>query len=65
MSKYTLIIEEHIPHELRINLYTKNIVSIEGDSLLELMGKLPLEILRMTDRLYKEIKSIKDDDIPF
>jgi hypothetical protein len=42
------------------------VYAIEGDTLAELMSKLPLLIIEIQAKAIKEtIQSIKDNDIPF
>lgn len=69
MNKYSLIIEEHI--EGVKDFHTKSIITIEGNSIVELLGKFPLELHRIHELHVTKISNetrhsnLSDDDIPF
>lgn len=69
MNKYSLIIEEKI--EGVKDFYTKPIISIEGNSLTEILAKFPLELNRVHELHIEKISNglrftnVLDDDIPF
>lgn len=69
MNKYSLTIEEKV--EGVKDFYTKPIISIEGNSLTEILAKFSLELNRIHElhitKLSNETRfsNISDDDIPF
>lgn len=69
MNKYSLTIEEHIEEPKSFN--TKSIIHIEGNSITEILAKLPLGIneihLRHVEQLSAKIgiNNVDNDDIPF
>lgn len=69
MNKYSLTIEEHIEEPKSFN--TKSIIHIEGNSITELLAKLPLGINEIHLRHIEQLKAnvgagnLYNDDIPF
>jgi hypothetical protein len=66
MNKYSLTIEEHIEEPKSFN--TKSVIHIDGNSITELLGKLPLELHKIHESHINNIKyssDLRDDDIPF
>lgn len=61
--KYSLILSKN--DRIDFKVVETRIVVIEGDSLLEVLAKLPLEIHNAVklEKLFTEMN--KDDDIPF
>lgn len=69
MNKYSLIVEEKV--EGIKDFYTKPIISIEGNSLTEILAKFPLELNRVHELHITKLSNgprfhnVLDDDIPF